>query len=360
LPRGIYWDRRWGGAWYVFDKDPSGKSSRKNVATAKALLSELHAIAEKRRGVNSQSLAWLLDQFHHSHVFADLADSTQRKYDHLRFVCKELKTKAGPLGEIDAQKLRPHNMQAFVDRIAEEGHPTKANHVLRYLRRVFAWGVRRGHCAENPCKGVAQAKERKLRRVPSIELMERVIAHARVSGSLQAHTEGSCPPYLWVVAELAYLMRLRGIEVLDLSDASELREGVRIVRRKGSRGNITRWTPRLRSAWNAAVEYRRKAIPEAMPVPIDPARRYLFVAQDGQRLSKSGLDSAWQRFMLSLVKSEVLTTEQRFGLHALKHRGITDTEGTRAEKQEASGHKSAAMMDVYDHSVPVVNPASSD
>jgi len=35
--------------------------------------------------------------------------------------------------------------------------------------------------------------------------------------------------------------------------------------------------------------------------------------------------------------------------------GITDTPGKRADKREASGHKSEAMMDVYDRSVPTVD-----
>jgi hypothetical protein len=44
-------------------------------------------------------------------------------------------------------------------------------------------------------------------------------------------------------------------------------------------------------------------------------------------------------------------------LHGLKHRGITDTVGRRAEKKAASGHKSDAMLDLYDHEVAVVEPA---
>jgi hypothetical protein len=54
----------------------------------------------------------------------------------------------------------------------------------------------------------------------------------------------------------------------------------------------------------------------------------------------------------------VITAEQRFALHDLKRRGITDTVGTRAEKQEASGHRDPKMMDVYDHSLPVVSPSA--
>ncbi|KFF47796.1 hypothetical protein GY26_18090, partial [Gammaproteobacteria bacterium MFB021] len=66
------------------------------------------------------------------------------------------------------------------------------------------------------------------------------------------------------------------------------------------------------------------------------------------------LDSAWQRFIRLAIAERVIRPEQRFGLHDLKRRGITDTAGTRHDKLEASGHRSAAMMDVYDLSVPLV------
>jgi hypothetical protein len=45
-------------------------------------------------------------------------------------------------------------------------------------------------------------------------------------------------------------------------------------------------------------------------------------------------------------------------LHAMKRKGITDTEGSRADKQDASGLKSANMVDIYDQGVKVVKPAS--
>ncbi|RMQ96179.1 Prophage PSPPH06, site-specific recombinase phage integrase protein [Pseudomonas savastanoi pv. glycinea] len=51
--------------------------------------------------------------------------------------------------------------------------------------------------------------------------------------------------------------------------------------------------------------------------------------------------------------------EERFGLHDLKRRGITDTVGNRAVKQEASGHRDEAMMDVYDLSLPLVNASQT-
>lgn len=39
-------------------------------------------------------------------------------------------------------------------------------------------------------------------------------------------------------------------------------------------------------------------------------------------------------------------------------KGITDTAGTRAEKQQASGHEDESMMGVYDLSLPLVNPSA--
>ncbi|MBY5985754.1 integrase [Halomonas sp. DP5Y7-2] len=96
-------------------------------------------------------------------------------------------------------------------------------------------------------------------------------------------------------------------------------------------------------------------------VPVTPTRRPLIVAADGGELRKSSLDTAWQRLIKMAIEEEVITTEERFGLHDLKRRGITDTQGTRHDKQEASGHRSAAMLDVYDLSVPLVHwPGSKE
>jgi hypothetical protein len=73
--------------------------------------------------------------------------------------------------------------------------------------------------------------------------------------------------------------------------------------------------------------------------------------------AQDGLDTTWQYFITSAIEAGVISREQRFTLHGLKHRGITDTVGKKAEKKEASGHKSDAMLELYDHEVAVVEPA---
>lgn len=156
-----------------------------------------------------------------------------------------------------------------------------------------------------------------------------------------------------------YLCRLRGIETITLTDENELEEGVLTNRRKGSRDNIVRWTPRLRAAWDAAKAVRTETWDKRKkPVPLRAEQRFLIVSSTGGQLSKSGLDTAFQRLILQAIEKKILTEEQRFGMHDFKRKGITDTVGTRADKQQASGHKDESMMDVYDLSVPVVSPSS--
>ena len=70
---------------------------------------------------------------------------------------------------------------------------------------------------------------------------------------------------------------------------------------------------------------------------------------------RAGVDRA--SLTWSALLANVITPAERFSFHDLKRKGITDTPGTRADKQHASGHKTAAMLDVYDQSRPVVRPS---
>jgi len=314
---------------------------------------------EALRGVNRKSLAWLLEQYHASRDFKDLAESTQKAYEVQRQVALKQPTKLDPLfGELDHARLETVHFQRLVAGLANAGTPTKANQVMRHLKLVYSWGLRQGHCKSNPVKGVKAAKESKLRRLPDPEVMKRLLELAAAGGQLMPHSLGGASPYLWAGGDIAYLCRLRGIEVITLTDESAGPAGLRTNRRKGSRDNIVAWTPRLRAAWDCLIE-QRKEIWEAksIPIPMKAKSRPLVVGEDGAALGKSSLDSAWQRLIHRAIENKVITAEERFGLHDLKRKGITDTDGTRADKQEASGHKSAAMMDVYDLSVPIVQPS---
>ncbi|CAD2266490.1 integrase [Stutzerimonas stutzeri] len=362
LPRGVYYDARGTGVWYTLYQDEGGKQRRKNLAGPRTTLSELHRLMEERSGVDRDSLAYLAEQYHQSQKFRSLAKKTQVSYCYSRDVLIAIPTKLGkPLGELAVRKFTPSLVQRLIDRIAEEGKPSKAAHALRYLRLLMQWGRNRGFIETNPAQGIEAPKERKQRRLPEPTVMVDLIQLAKQQGKLTRGEKGACSPYLWYVMEISYLCRLRGIETVTLTDANETPEGVLTNRRKGSRDNIVRWTPRLRAAWEAAKQVRATIwAKRKMPVPALPEQRRIIVAAHGGALQKSSLDTAWQRLVKQAIDKGIMTADQRFGLHDFKRRGITDTLGNRADKQEASGHRDASMLNVYDLSVPIVDPAGID
>ncbi|KJH88257.1 integrase [Pseudomonas fluorescens] len=360
LPAAVYFDHRKGQVWYTLHYDEAGKQRRRNIAPADVSLAELHQIMDEASNIDRGTLRYVCSQFHESDRYRKLSPKTQDDYCYSRDVLLSLPTKLGkPLGDLAVRKFTSALVQRIVDRLADEGTPSKAAHVLRYLRRVLQWGRNRGFLEVNPALGIEAPVERKQRRLPDHQVMDVLIDRAIARGLLIRGEKGGCPEYLGYVMELAYLCRLRGIEVVTLTDANELESGILTNRRKGSRDNIVRWTPRLRKAWDHAKAYRAKVwAKRKTAISIAPSRRNIIVASHGGPLRKSSLDTAWQRFITLAIVDGIITPEQRFGLHDLKRRGITDTVGTRADKQEASGHRDPKMMDVYDHSVPTVSPSA--
>jgi len=73
-----------------------------------------------------------------------------------------------------------------------------------------------------------------------------VLKFARQRAKLPLHSKGSVPPYMPAVMLLAYHVRLRGIEVTDLTDAHHHDPGLLCERREGSLNSITPWNRKLR------------------------------------------------------------------------------------------------------------------
>ncbi len=369
LPRGIYWER---DRWFTYAPHPEGgRDVKVTVASATARLSELHAIMEKHTtGTTVGTLEHLFHTFHKSLEFKELELLTQKHYKGYASALEQYALKDGSLlGQLPVERVTTPLVQRLVETYAMgrpatrrqpavPATPSKANHLFRYLRRTLAWGVRHGICKSNAALGVRQAKEAKAFKMPTAEAYRRVLAFARDRGALTPHTKGSFPSYLAPVMVLAYSVRLRGIEVCTLTDAHRLDEGIHSNRRKGSRDNVTRWDEQTTDAWSALVD-RRKTIwnrpGRGFAIPLQASARFLLVEQTGNPMRKSSLDTVWQRFIREAIRVNVISEAERFSLHGLKHRGITDTAGNRGDKQDAAGHVTPEMTDRYDHELPVVD-----
>jgi len=378
IPTGVYWNNKGAGSGRVAETSLEGKREFVTVAGRNALLSDLHGIMEQRAGKAVRgTVQHVSDAFMVSTEWAELSPATQRDYRiHAKVACDNV-TRLGPFGAYPVDRTQTSAVQRVIESItagkpesrrgagdAVEPRPSTANHVLRYLRRLFAWGIRVGECKRNPADGVRQSKERGKNTMPADEAFRVVLRFARERGARRARSAGACPPYVAPLMLLAFRLRMRGIELCRLSEADAVDEGIVVKRVKGSRDNIVKWSPTLRAAWDDALAARARTLTSkanaARPTPIRAEHRAIFVSADGGRLSKGALDQAMQDLMALAIKDGVIASEDRFSLHGLKHLGITKTKGNRADKQQASGHKSAAMMDVYDHEMPIVDEADMD
>lgn len=359
IPAGLYWDASGTGRWYVVDTDPeTGRRKTKAVASSAAKLSDLHAIMEQRAGSDARgTLGRMMTEFQQSTEFAALVDGTRKDYRYCEGLVRAQRTKVGTMDTLQADAIEPPVIRRLVELIAQgrpeskpgagddvKPRPTAANHVLRYLRRLYAWGIAFGLATKNPARGVKATKERGQFKMPTPEAYAATLAFARERGARKAHSAGSCPAYLAPVMELAYLCCLRGSEVIDLTDANETRRGVVARRRKGSQDNVLRWNKRLRRAWLAAAAIR--------PADPDAGVRQLLFGQNGP-LTKGALDQAWQDFMALAIREGAITAADYFTLHGLKHRGLTD-----AKDDRTAGHKSEAMRRRYRHKLETFDPAA--
>lgn len=363
LPAGVYWDQ---ARWYILVDRPEGRPRKKTIAGPNAKLSELHALVEDAlTGVQRGTLQHLVEAFTGSTEYRGLTKGTRKGYDRQAADACAWRLKSGAtLGEMQLRDFDVPTIQRLVETIAAgrpaQGHqpavpatPTKANHVLRYLRRLFAWGIRHGHCKHNPCKGVREATEVGQFKMPTPEAQEAVLAFARERAARKAHTAGSVSPYMPAVMVLAYAVRLRGIEVTTLTDAHLTDDGIVSNRTKGSIDNLTEWNDDLKAAVSWLQEYRtQRMAAHRRPVPIRPEARQLLVSESGTPLTKSALDSAWQRLIHAAISAKVIAEADRFSLHGLKHRGITDS-----DNEADGGHRTLAMRQRYRHKLERVKPA---
>jgi hypothetical protein len=217
-----------------------------------------------------------------------------------------------PFGATCVDEITPGVIAAYRDKRGEDKAPVTGNREMAYLSLIFSWGYERELVKANPVKGVKRHTERPRERY--IEDWEYQLVYDLAA----------TPHYLRPAMELAYLCRLRKIEVLAFSRLKDLTtEGVIARRVKRSRTQIVTWSDRLRDAVAAGGG--------ASTV----ASVYVIHDRRGQRIRESTFDTAWQRLM---VKASRRGLKSRFTFHDIKAKGVSDFDG---DKQRAAGHRTA-------------------
>lgn len=287
-------------------------------------MSVLFAAYERAIGQERGTIRWLLKKYNESPQFKQLGARTQRDYeDYARRICGR-KGRGKDFGDVELAHVTKRTIRQYLDTYPA---PIAANRHIQYLKAAWNWALERiDGVPENPCMGVRLNKQAPRDRYVSQEEYEAFLA--TVSG------------YIPLFCELSYLCRARWSEVARLTENDALEDGLRVIRGKGSKGELTEWTPRLQAALEACRAYNADA-----PTPISGA--LLIHNKQGKAIKQNAFQTAWGRAM----RAWEAAGNERFTFHDLKAAGYSDQ-----EVQDA-GHLSPRMHGVYDRKLRVVKPA---
>jgi len=275
------------------------------------------------------TLRWLCEQYLASPAFATKRPATQSDYQfcHRQVITAKL-ANGDVFGDVTLHRIKPGTIVKYRDKRGESAR-VRVNREIAYLSIVFSWAYERDMVKLNPVKGVKRLPEPP--RTRYVEDREYEVVYRQALTKVKA-------TYLAPAMELAYLMRLRQVEVRTLQKSDCILDGIRARRRKGSREQIIEWSARLQAAVAADT-----------PSPIGSI--YVLHDRRGQPITKSAFDSAWNTLMTECLSAGTLL--QRFHFHDLKAKGVSDFDG---DKQQAAGHKTPQMAAVYDRKIHRIKP----
>lgn len=268
------------------------------LAPADAPMSEVWARYEELQEGPRNTVRWLLKLYADSDKFNRLKDKTKVDYNKAMEAINSMPVGRGLFGDCDLSAVSKRTVRSYLDTYPS---PIAANRHIAVLKSAWSWAEERHPIPENPCKGVTMNEEKPRERYVTDDEYQLVIDMA--------------PPELAQYMELAYLLRARLSEVRALHESDVSDTHVTLDRVKGSEGELTLLSDRLREA-----------------VRVSGADGFI-----AHRYSEHGFRSAWRRLQDKMDRAGI----ERFTFHDLKAKGISD------HKQNFGGHRSAAMRRVY-------------
>ncbi|WP_422824234.1 tyrosine-type recombinase/integrase [Xenorhabdus thailandensis] len=207
----------------------------------------------------------LIKQFLASATFQDLATDTKKDY-------RKYANKLIPVfGRMAPDNVKPEHVRKYMDKRRLKSK-TQANREKTFLSRVYKWGYERGMVKGNPCKGVQQYKEK---------ARERYITDAEYHALYSV-----APTVVKVAMELAYLCCARQADVLSLTHAQLMENGIFIRQGKTGKKQIKAWTKRLENV----VKLSNTLITDPGIVSL-----YVICQAKGHKYTRDGFNSRWKK-----------------------------------------------------------------
>jgi integrase len=268
------------------------------IAPAEAPMSEVWRAYEEAVGDGTQTVGWLLKTFMDSDQFSALAPKTQK--DYRKSIERLVNAPVGKdrLGSVPLDRIDKRSIRGYMDTY---GAPVAANRQVAILKSAWNWALERYSIPANPTIGVRLFRETPRTRYVTDDDFSTV--------------QGLAPAPISQMMELAYLLRARLSEVLNLTVDDVSDTHVRLIRLKGSEGELCIISDRLRDA--------------VSDVRGDPYICY--------RYSESAFRSAWRRLQSKMQNAGI----EPYRFHDIKSKGISDHQSNH------SGHRSPAMRKTY-------------
>lgn len=346
------------GFWRMAYKDETtGKWRYKRLCGANASLGQLITAFETAEQAASQTHAITFKSlslaFQKTLKWRELSPLTRDDYLFCHKKICDADTGKLPFGDQPITKWTTGTVLKYRDFRGEDS-PHRANKELAYIKRVLTWARLYELITVNPAE-----------KVPKLTVKPRL--HYAEDKDYQFLLQIARESPYWYMAPLiiiTYECGLRLCEALDLTDAAERPEGLRIVGRKGSNTNIIRWGENLKTAWdNAKAQRNRILTTKRIPQRLKPDERHIFISdRTGDRLTDKAVKTAKAKLdKAARAKAEQIGFNYTpFTLHDIKRKSVSDTKGDRGKKMDKSRHKSISMMQVYDVLEKQVNPTSED
>lgn len=296
-----------------------------NLCPADAPLAAVWLAYERETKTEKDTLAWLLSEYHAGAKFKALKPRSQENYEYYQKLLLAYPMANGkPFGGARLVSIKRTGIQKFLDKYPS---PTMANRLVQYIKAAWNWALNRyENLPENPCVGVDLNKQ---------------TARSRYVSQTEFHQfKATCPTYVGLFMELAYLCRARWNEVASLKTSDIAEAGLRLVRSKGSEGEHTAWTDRLRTVVEHCQAYNAGA-----PTPLTGG--YLVHNKCGKAINQNAFQTAWGRAM----RAWVAAGNERFTFHDLKAAGYSD------QKVQDAGHRSEKMHKTYNRKLRTITPA---
>lgn len=326
---GLYCAR---GRYFV--RHPDGTETRLCPDTVRKaeVLRAYHQLPKTPTEAPVVTLRKLVELYQASPKYRKLSYATHRDADMaFRAVLSRPMADGQPFGDLPAERISIGSMRNYTDKREQES-AARAKKELAYLSAAYTWAIEREHvrCA-NPCKGVTRPEVlARTRYVTDEEYRQRY----DLAGELGR-------PDVQGMMELAYLCRLRQVELLRLQDTPEImtQDGLMAHRAKGSKNQIIGWSERLEAAVNLL-----RSVPRRLPT-----LNLVVSPFTGRPLTKSAFEGGAWRALRDEAKRRGHAHDWHF--HDLKAKGVSDFNG---DKFKASGHRSPQMTAVYDRKLEIV------